>query len=299
MVKCTIEKLLKDGLNMIEKRDYNNPFLDVQLILSHLIKKDRIYLHMNKDEEVESDVSKKYYEMVERRNLGYPLQYMINSQEFMGLDFFVKEGVLIPRPDTEILVEKIINVVNNTELRNKTINILDIGTGSGAIALSLGYFIKNSVVTAIDISDIAIETAKINADKLGLSNVLIKKSDVFGEIKNVNTKSNEKYDIVVSNPPYIEKYVIENLQTEVSKYEPKLALDGGVDGLDYYRRIVDVFSFVHQEKSILSVEIGYNQKNEVTKLFKNAGIFTVIEANKDLSGNDRVVTGYSGMKLKQ
>lgn len=299
MVKYTIEKLLKDGLDMIEKRDYNNPFLDVQLILSHLINKDRIYLHMNKDEEVESDVSKKYYDMVERRNIGYPLQYMINSQEFMGLDFFVKEGVLIPRPDTEILVEKIINVVKHTELRNKTIRILDIGTGSGAIALSLGYYLKNCIVTAIDISDIAIETARINADKLGLSNVLIKKSDVFGEIKNVKTKSNEKYDIVVSNPPYIEQSVIENLQTEVSKYEPKLALDGGIDGLDYYRRIVDVFSFIHQEKSILSVEIGYNQKNEVMKLFKNAGIFTVIEANKDLSGHDRVITGYSGIELEQ
>ncbi|MBP1924497.1 release factor glutamine methyltransferase [Sedimentibacter acidaminivorans] len=293
MVKCTIEKLLKDGLNMIEKRDYNNPFLDVQLILSHLINKDRIYLHMNKDEEVKSDVSKKYYDMVERRNIGYPLQYMINSQEFMGLDFFVQEGVLIPRSDTEILVEKIINLVNNTELRNKTINILDIGTGSGAIALSLGYFLKNSLVTAIDISDIAIETAKINADKLGLSNVLIKKSDVFGDVK--NAKSNEKYDIVVSNPPYIEKSVIENLQTEVSKYEPKLALDGGVDGLDYYRRIVEVYGFIHSDKSILSVEIGYNQKKEVLKIFEDAGIFSFIESDKDLSGNDRVVTGYLGM----
>jgi release factor glutamine methyltransferase len=297
MVKCTIEKLLKDGLNMIEKRDYNNPFLDVQLILSHLINKDRIYLHMNKDEEVKSDVSKKYYDMVERRNIGYPLQYMINSQEFMGLDFFVQEGVLIPRSDSEILVEKILNLVNNTELRNKTINILDIGTGSGAIALSLGYFLKNSLVTAIDISDIAIETAKINADKLGLSNVLIKKSDVFGDIKNV--KSNEKYDIVVSNPPYIEKSVIENLQTEVSKYEPKLALDGGVDGLDYYRRIVEVYGCIHSDKSILSVEIGYNQKKEVLKIFEDAGIFSFIESDKDLSRNDRVVTGYLGMESKQ
>ncbi len=298
MVKCTIEKLLKDGLNMIEKRDYNNPFLDVQLILSHLINKDRIYLHMNKDEEVESDVSKKYYDMVKRRNIGYPLQYMINSQEFMGLDFFVQEGVLIPRPDTEILVEKIINIVNHTELRNKTIKILDIGTGSGAIALSLGYFLKNSLVTAIDISDIAIETARINANKLGLSNVSIKKFDVFGEIKNLNTKSNEKYDIVVSNPPYIEKSVIESLQTEVSSYEPKLALDGGADGLDYYRRIVEIYGFIHSEESMLSVEIGYNQKKEVAKIFENAGIFSLIESDKDLSGNDRVVTGYFGIMSK-
>jgi len=295
MVKCTIEKLLKDGLNMIEKRDYNNPFLDVQLILSYLIHKDRIYLHMNKDEEVESDVSKKYYEMVKRRNIGYPLQYLINSQEFMGLDFYVQEGVLVPRPDTETLVEKIIKKANHTEFKNKTIKILDIGTGSGAIALSLGYYLKNSFVTAIDISDLAIETAKINANKLGLRNVLIKKADIFGEIRNIKNNENENYDIVVSNPPYIEKSVIENLQTEVSKYEPKIALDGGDDGLDYYRRIVDVYSFMHSEKSILSVEIGYNQKEEVVKLFENAKIFSVVEADKDLSGNDRVITGYLGM----
>lgn len=291
MVRLTIEKLLKDGLIMIEKRDYNNPFLDIQLILSHLLEKDRIYLHMNKDEEVESDVSKKYYDMVERRNIGYPLQYMINSQEFMGLDFFVQEGVLVPRSDTEILVEKIINVVNHTELKNKKIKILDIGTGSGAIALSLAYYLKNSLITAIDISDVAIETAKINVDKLGLDNVSIVKADVFGEVININN-TNEKYDIVVSNPPYIEKSVIERLQIEVSKYEPKLALDGGIDGLDFYRRIVDVFKSIHLENSILAVEIGYNQKRYVSEIFEKAELFSKIETDMDLSGNDRVVTGY-------
>jgi release factor glutamine methyltransferase len=297
MVRHTIEKLLKDGLNIIEKRDYNNPFLDVQLILSYLLQKDRIYLHMNKDEEVENDVSKKYYEMVERRNIGYPLQYMINSQEFMGLNFFVQEGVLIPRPDTEVLVEKIINIVNHTQLKNKTIKILDIGTGSGAIALSLAYYLKNSIVTAIDISDVAIVTAKINMDKIGLSNVSIIKADILHQ--DINSDLNEKYDIVVSNPPYIEKSVIEKLQTEVSKYEPKLALDGGIDGLNFYRRIVDTFKNMHSEQGILAVEIGYNQKKEVTKIFENADLFSEIETDKDLSGNDRIVTGYFSTIVKQ
>ena len=288
MVKNTIEKLLKNGLNIIEERDYNNPFLDVQLILSHLLKKDKIYLHMHKDEEVDIDVSKKYYDMVERRNLGYPLQYMINSQEFMGLDFFVQEGVLVPRPDTEILVEKIINIVNQTDMKNQQIKILDIGTGSGAIALSLAYYLKNSSVTAIDISDIAIETATLNIERLNLSNVSIFKGDVFSEL---NIK-NEKFDIVVSNPPYIEKSIIKELQIEVSKYEPKIALDGGKDGLDFYRQIINVFKDIHGEKSILAVEIGYNQKKAVTEMFENAKIFSKIESYKDLSGNDRVVTGF-------
>lgn len=288
MVKHTIEKLLKDGLNIIEKREYNNPFLDVQLILSHLLKKDKIYLHMHKDEEVDSNVSEKYYEMVERRNLGYPLQYMINSQEFMGLDFFVQEGVLVPRPDTEILVEKLINMVNQTALKDKKIKILDIGTGSGAIALSLAYYLKNSLVTAIDISDIAIETATLNVKRLNLSNVSIIKADVFAEMNIVD----EKYDIVVSNPPYIEKSTIEELQIEVSKYEPKIALDGGIDGLDFYRQIINVFKVIHCKNSILAVEIGYNQKKTVIEIFENAKLFNKIEIYKDLSGNDRVVTGF-------
>lgn len=288
MVKNTIEKLLKDGLNIIEEREYNNPFLDVQLILSHLLKKDKIYLHMHKDEEVDSNVSEKYYEMVERRNLGYPLQYMINSQEFMGLDFFVQEGVLVPRPDTEILVEKLINMVNQTAFKDKKIKILDIGTGSGAIALSLAYYLKNSVVTAIDISDIAIETATLNVKRLNLSNVSIIKADVFEDM-NIG---DEKYDIVVSNPPYIEKSTIEELQIEVSKYEPKIALDGGIDGLDFYRQIINVFKEIHGKNSILAVEIGYNQKKTVTEIFENAKLFNKIETYKDLSGNDRVVTGF-------
>ena len=288
MVKHTIEKLLKDGLNIIEERDYNNPFLDVQLILSHLLKKDKIYLHMHKDEEVNRDVSEKYYEMVERRNLGYPLQYMLNSQEFMGLDFFVQEGVLVPRPDTEILVEKIIDIVNKSNMKNEKIKILDIGTGSGAIALSLAYYLKNSFVTAIDISDIAIETASLNVERLKLSNVSIIKADVFSEL---NLKD-ENYDIVVSNPPYIEKSTIEELQIEVSQYEPKIALDGGIDGLDFYRQIVRVFKEIHCKNSILAVEIGYNQKNTVTEIFENAKLFNKIETYKDFSGNDRVVTGF-------
>jgi len=288
MVKHTIEKLLKDGLNIIQERDYNNPFLDVQLILSHLLKKDKIYLHMHKDEEVNSDVSEKYYEMVERRNLGYPLQYMLNSQEFMGLDFFVQEGVLVPRPDTEILVEKIIDIVDKSNMKNEKIKILDIGTGSGAIALSLAYYLKNSFVTAIDISDIAIETASLNVKRLKLNNVSIIKADVFGEL---NFKD-ENYDIVVSNPPYIEKSTIEELQIEVSQYEPKIALDGGIDGLDFYRQIVSVFKEIHCKNSILAVEIGYNQKNTVTEIFENAKLFNKIETYKDFSGKDRVVTGF-------
>ena len=283
----TIEKLLKDGIEIIKEREFNNPFLDVQLILSYILKKDKIYLHLHRKDEVDENTAKKFYEMAEKRNEGYPLQYMTNTQEFMGLDFYVQEGVLVPRPDTEILVEKIINIVNNSSFKNKSIKILDIGTGSGAIGLSLGYYLKNSIITAMDISDIAIETTQTNIRRFGLENVKTLRGDIFKY-----NFGNEKYDIVVSNPPYIEKEIIDILPVEVSIYEPKLALDGGIDGLDYYRHIIGVFEKIHENNAILSVEIGYNQKDAVIEIFNKANIFNKVECDKDLGGNDRVVTGF-------
>ncbi len=288
MVKSTIEKLMRDGNDIIQRRDFNNPSLDVQLILSHLLQKDKIYLFLHREEEVDDAIEEKFYEMVKRRNAGYPLQYMINSQEFMGLDFYVQEGVLVPRPDTEILTEKIIKIVNETDLKNKKIKILDIGTGSGAIALSLAYYLKNAAVTAVDISEEALKTAEINKKRLNLSNVNIVKADIF---KN-ESAFNEKYEIVVSNPPYIERSIIKDLPIEVSRFEPKLALDGGEDGLEYYRRIVEVFKNMNLNGSILCVEIGSNQGKTVTEIFERADIFEKVECDKDYSGNDRVVTGF-------
>ena len=289
MVKNSIEYLLNDGMNILRERDYNNPFLDLQLIIMYLLKKDKIYLYTHKDEVIDEETVKKYYEMVKKRDTGYPLQYMLNSQEFMGLDFYVEEGVLVPRPDTETLVEKILNIVKNSEYKNKPINILDIGTGSGAIALSLAYYIKNAFVTAIDISDIAIKVANKNKKNLNLENVEIIKGDLFGDL-NINDK---KFDIIVSNPPYIEKEEINNLQIEVAKFEPRLALDGGESGLIYYEKIADIIKNIISHEGVISVEIGHNQAKEVSDLFKNVKIFNKIEIDKDLYGNNRIVTAYS------
>ncbi|WP_019230472.1 peptide chain release factor N(5)-glutamine methyltransferase [Sedimentibacter sp. B4] len=283
----TIEKLLKDGIEIIKQRDYNNPYLDVQLILCHLLKKDRVYVHLNRKEEVDDEIKNKFLEMVYKRNQGYPLQYMTNVQEFMGLEFFVQEGILVPRPDTEILVEKIINLVKNSDFKDRTLKILDIGTGSGAIAVSLAYYVKNSFVTAVDVSETAISTTEINIEKHNLKNIRTVKADIFEDVF-----SDEKFDIVVSNPPYIRREIIRDLPVEVSEYEPKLALDGGEDGLLYYRRIAEVFYKIHGEKAVLCVEIGHDQKQDVERIFENLNIFKIIETDKDLGGNDRVVTGF-------
>ncbi len=288
MVKNSIEYLINDGMNILKERDYNNPFLDLQLILMHLLKKDKIYLYAHKDEIVDEQIIKKYYEMINKRDSGYPLQYMLHSQEFMGLDFYVEEGVLIPRPDTETLVEKIINLVKNSEYKDKHINILDIGTGSGAIALSLAYYIKNASVTAIDISDTAVKVANINKKNLAIENAEIIKGDLFG---NLNTQD-KKFHIIVSNPPYIEKKEIEKLQIEVAKYEPRLALDGGDSGLIYYERISNIVKDIIYDNGILSVEIGHNQAETVSNMLRNTNLFHKIEVDKDLYGNTRVVTAY-------
>ncbi|MEL7648187.1 MAG: peptide chain release factor N(5)-glutamine methyltransferase [Sedimentibacter sp.] len=283
----TIEKLLKDGIEIVKERDYNNPFLDVQLILCHLLSKDRVYLHLNRKEEVEEKTAERFYEMAEKRNQGYPLQYMTNSQEFMGIDFYVQEGILVPRPDTETLVEKVIKIVNTTEMKDRYLRILDIGTGSGAIAVSLAYYLKNACVTAMDISKEAIETAAVNIEKNNMKNVTTLEGDIF-----THAFSDEKFDIVVSNPPYIKKETIGELPLEVSVYEPKLALDGGEDGLEYYRQIVKVFGEIHTKTAVLAVETGHDQALDVNEIFSKSGLFRKIETDKDLGGNDRVVTGF-------
>lgn len=287
----TIEKLLKEGIEKIKQRQFNSPLLEAELILCKLLQKDRIYLHLKGKEEVNEEVAREFYRLVEKRSEGYPVQYILNSQEFMGLDFYVQEGVLVPRPDTEILVEKVIKIAKD-KFGDREIKILDIGTGSGAIGISLAYYLTNSNVTAIDISDRAIEIANKNIRKHDLSNIKVFKCDIFGEISH-----KEKYHIVVSNPPYIERATIEGLEREVSTYEPKLALDGGTDGLDYYRRIVEVFKKIHGKGGVLSVEIGYNQKESVEEIFRETSLFHMIETDKDLSGHNRVVTAYLNSDL--
>ena len=283
----TIEELLRDGREIIKQREFNNPSLDVQLILSHLLNKDRTYLYSHGKSEVDFSTAKEFYKMVAKRNEGYPLQYITNFQEFMGLNFYICEGILAPRPDTETLVEKVINIVKSGPLKDKEIKILDIGSGSGAIGVSLGYYLKNSMVTLMDISDTAIEVSNINIKKHGLQNVKAVKGDIF----NYDFES-PKYTIVVSNPPYIKSSVIASLPEEVSVYEPKLALDGGSDGLDYYRQIVKFFEKAHGENAMLSVEISYDQKDAVIEILNNSKLFNLIECDKDIGGNDRVVTGF-------
>lgn len=289
--KFTVSSLLEKGIEVLGKGDYFNPLLDAQILLSYLLDVDKIYLYTHSKDTVEEGTVKEYLKLIELRKSRYPLQYIIGKQEFMGLDFKVKEGVLIPRPDTEVLVESIIEIVDKGYFNEKeTINIADIGTGSGAITLSLAHFIKNSFVYSVDISKEALEVANENAKNLSLG----------GQVKFLNgnilealydEKLENSIDILVSNPPYIPSKVIEDLQIEVSTYEPKLALDGGEDGLDFYRNIIEHSSELIRQNGLIAFEIGHDQAEDIRELLIQSESFKEIEVITDLSGLDRVVIG--------
>lgn len=286
----TIAELIKKGIETLGEGEFNAPLLDSQLLLCYVLNVDKIYTYTHKDEKVDSHSVDKFLKLIEKRKSGYPIQYILGKQEFMGLDFYVKEGVLVPRPDTEILVEYIIDLVKNKHFGDKDhIKIVDIGTGSGAITLSLAHYLKNAQVYSVDISNTALQVAAENSKRLGLEpKVTFLKGDLFEPLDEL--KLHKSIDIIVSNPPYIPTRDIAGLQKEVAEYEPKLALDGGEDGLDFYRRIVDECHKYLSDNGVLAMEIGYDQGPAVKKLLEDKkNRPCCIEIIKDLAGHDRVV----------
>ena len=281
-----IKDLLRKGEIELNNSNIEECNLKVKILLSSLIGKSKEYLFIHDTEEIEDDVKTKFLKGIDRLKLGEPIQYIIEKQEFYGRDFFVNKNVLIPQPDTEILVEEVLEIIKK-DYNGKSVKILDLCTGSGAIAISIKKEIKEmykncgklSEIWASDISKEALEVAKINSEKNKAEITLIQ-SDLFENIT-------EKFDIIVSNPPYIESDVIETLPEEV-KNEPKLALDGGQDGLDFYRKIAETARMFLNEEGTISVEIGYNQKDEVIKIFKENN-YKEIYCKKDFGGNDRIV----------
>lgn len=264
----------------ILRESFSSPRLDAELIVAHVLKKDRLYLAINKNLEIDDSKLSLIKEFSYERASGKPLAYIIGIKEFMSLEFEVNENVLIPRPETEELVSLLIE-----EHGDKNVKILDLCTGSGAICLSLSYYIKSSHCTGVDISCEALKTAQRNADKLGLS----QKCD-FKHFDVLNPDAFEnKFDIVVSNPPYIESEIINTLDHSVKNFEPHLALDGGYDGLVFYRKIIENISLYLKNGGMLYFEIGYNQGEAVKSLMENK--FTDIRLIKDLSGHDRIVSG--------
>lgn len=257
----------------------DNARFEAELMVMSVMELDRTKLVLNGKLPIMPQHAYSINKMIERRKKGEPLQYILGETEFMSLDFYVREGVLIPRSDTEILVETVLDKIYNSKT-----TVADICTGSGCIGISIANYKENTEVELFDISDIALGTAEKNIKRNNVSQrVKTYKMDILNEYPK------KQYDIVVSNPPYIEKSVIETLQTEVKDYEPRLALDGGDDGLVFYRRISQVAHKFLKKDGLLAFEIGYNQGKSVRGLMQND--FYNIEVIKDLSHNDRVVIG--------
>ncbi|HAE91773.1 MAG TPA: peptide chain release factor N(5)-glutamine methyltransferase [Tissierella sp.] len=274
------------GINDLLRKS-KAPILDSILIMCKLLDVDKSYIYTYGERQVSEEIESKFLQLVEKRTEGYPIQYILGEREFMGLDFYLEEGVLIPRPDTEILVEYIIDYINK-RYKNKRIKVLDLGIGSGAISLSIANYCKDVFVYGVDISDTAIKIANINKSKFGLSNVNFYKGDLFEAIESLDLE--KEFQIIVSNPPYIASEEIETLDITVKDFEPRSALDGGVDGLDFYRKITPESRKYLKDNGLLIYEIGYNQGEEVRNILIDEG-FREVSILKDLQGHTRVVLG--------
>lgn len=265
-------------------KDSLSPRLDSEVILGYCLKKDRLYIFTNPDAVLTPEEESYFLKLIERRAQGEPVQYITGLQEFMGLSFSVKKGVLIPRPDTEILVESVLDKIKNI----KEPLIADIGCGSGAIAVSLAAYKKDAFVYAADIMDVPLEMTELNSKKNNVDlRVKVIKSDM---LKGLPQMLKGKLDVIVSNPPYIKESVIPDLMKEVRDYEPYSALSGGEDGLYFYGEIIKASPGFLKSDGIIAFEIGYDQAEDVEELLKEGG-FHDIECIKDLAGRDRVVMG--------
>ena len=273
-----LEMVIKKTHQKLKSNNIKSALLDSEILLSKAINKSREFIILNQDH----DVSEKEYdylrEIVNQRIKGKPLAYITGKKFFWKYEFFVNEKVLIPRPDTEIIVEQILKIYK----KKKNINFLDIGFGSGCILLSILKEKKDYLATGVDISNHALKVCKINAYKLGVSNrVRLFKSDI-------DKFSKGKYDLITSNPPYINNLDFKYMEKDVINFEPKLALDGGLDGLSEIRKVIIKSSELIKNNGKLILEIGYNQKKEVKQLLRQNS-FYINSVIKDLAGHDRCI----------
>ena len=284
----TFEEAYNRGKDILVKAGVADALIDARLLLEEAAQVNKAYLLMHANEELklscEDSAEDSYFRMIDMRAKRIPLQHIVGYQDFMSLRFKVNNNVLVPRFDTEVLVEEALKHVHDG------MRVLDMCTGSGCILVSILKYSNDCCGVGVDISDKALEVAKENADIL-LSDrtdvdVTFIKSDLFNELNKEN-----KFDVIVSNPPYIQTEVIKTLDSEVKDHDPIIALDGGGDGLDFYRRIIDNAGDYLNPGGVIIFEIGYDEAQEVLNLLGRAGYINV-SVIKDLSGLDRVVVGY-------
>jgi release factor glutamine methyltransferase len=256
---------------------------EAELLFSEILNCDRASLYLNRKHILDKDKSVLISSVLKRRISGEPIQYILGKTEFMGFEFKVSPEVLIPRPETEILVETAVRYVTSLQSHNVTsLNILEIGTGSGCIAISLAKLLPHARITATDISRATLEVAGRNAE-LNKVKINFIESDLFAH----HNLTADYYDLILSNPPYIPTAELENLQPEVSS-EPAIALDGGRDGLDFYRRIIGAAAPYLKKDALLIMEIGFGQEDAVENIFQRYGCFKIAEFIRDYNGIYRI-----------
>ena len=273
-----IKNILNEGINILQKNKIANPQLDSEILLSNQIKRDKKHIILNPKEILNSKQLGKFKSLIERRKKGEPIAYIINKKEFWKDEFFVNKDVLIPRPDSELIIEHVLKIYS----KDDQLQVLDIGTGSGCILLSILKERSNFYGTGVDISKKSINVSKFNAKQLNLTNRV---KFFHSSVDNFN---NGKYDIIVSNPPYIEQLSLKYLERDVVNFEPKLALSGGFGGFSKIRKVINKASFLIKKNGKFILEIGFNQKNKVIKILKEEG-FYVNKAIKDYGNNDRCI----------
>lgn len=278
----TIEQILRYGKSFLKTHSVPQSALDAELLLMNVLSVDRIYLFSHSEKAIGPEEQRAYEVLLQKRAKGIPLQYLTGVQEFMGMPFEVNAHVLIPRADTEVLVETVLWYISKEDMRV----FLDIGTGTGCIPISIVRYEPQTRFIAIDISKEALSIARKNAEENGVQDrVGWLHSDVFTQLPR---EVEGQIDGIVSNPPYIPTGDIKDLMREVKEHEPNLALDGGEDGLRFYRNIIQKGKIYLRPGGRIFFEIGYNQASQVSRLFEQEG-YRDIQIKKDLAGLDRVV----------
>ena len=273
-----INLAINEGSKILKRKFITNPLLDAEILMAKTINKDRKYILLNSSNCINKKDLNNFYKLIEQRSLGNPVAYLIKKKSFWKSEFFITKDILIPRPDTELVVE---NILKLTKQKSK-INILDIGVGSGCIIVSILKERKNFRGTGIDLSKKCLVISKKNAIAHKVSSRLkLYKSDI--------DKFNlGKYDLIVSNPPYIKTCKLKYLERDVAEFEPRLALDGGLDGLSEIRKVIKKSSELIKKNGKFILEIGFDQKNNVINLLKKEG-FYINSIQKDLANNERCI----------
>ena len=273
-----IQSAIIEGANILKEKSINSAQLDSEILLAKAIGQDRKYIILNNDKDLGEENLRYFQKLIDKRSLRKPIAHLTNKKYFWRYEFFVTRDTLIPRPDTELIVEQILEI---TRFKNK-MNILDIGVGSGCILLTVLKEKKNFYGTGIDISKKCLNISKINAKNLKVdARAKFFKTDV-------DKFALGKYDLVVSNPPYINKLSLKYLEKDVVNFEPKLALDGGLDGLSEIRKVIKKSSELIKKNGKFILEIGFNQKNRVKEILNKEG-FYINKALKDYGNNDRCI----------